>query len=83
MLTKNKLIEYVKDLLRANRSICVPGMGTFALEETAAQIKREGATIIPPSAKLRYYRNLDIDTDGLLIDYITEQELSNEGDVRG
>ena len=64
-MTKELLSELLKDLLRENSRIYVPGMGSFFAEIMPAVIVDGGNTINPPYKKV-YFRSNETWNDGLL-----------------
>ena len=64
-MTTELLSELLKDLLRENSRIYVPGMGSFFADVMSAAIVDGGNTINPPYKKV-YFRSNETWNDGLL-----------------
>lgn len=64
-MTTELLSDLLRDLLRENDRVFLPGMGTFFAEVMPASITNNGNTINPPYKKI-YFRSTETWNDGVL-----------------
>lgn len=70
---KSELGPYISALLYTNETVNVPGLGSFVSSYAPAGIDPVQGELSPPSKQLVFNQNLLMD-DGLLVQYISEQE---------
>lgn len=68
-----RLEKYISDLLYRHQCVVVPGFGAFITEEVSASYHPKSQTFTPPK-KLVYLNTLLKNNDGLLAQYIAEEQ---------
>jgi cell division septation protein DedD len=75
------LTNYIRDLLYRYECVVIPDFGSIQTKSVSARIDEESHSFFPPSKSLSFDAE-NIETDGLLADYIaTSDNISNESAV--
>ncbi|MCG8328221.1 MAG: HU family DNA-binding protein [Chitinophagales bacterium] len=65
--------QYIGALLYTHDTVSIPGLGSFVSDYQASTVDPVQGELAPPAKAIKFNRNLSID-DGLLVNYISQQE---------
>ena len=65
--------QYIGALLYTHDTVSIPGLGSFVSVYQASTVDPVQGELAPPAKAIKFNRNLSVD-DGLLVNYISQQE---------